>query len=171
MTLKTFRTRSLAVAAVGALSLTGTALAAHPKASKKYGGGTSEAKVNGKRPTVTFRVSKDARKLVNFTYQTVGCFAGATQSKQDLGTLAVSRSGAFSVKNALSRQASGARTVSTRSTVSGRFKSSSTATGTITFTQTVSERSGPQIKPCGPKKVSFTAKAASSAGGGISGGY
>ena len=47
MTLKTFRTRTLAVAAVGALTLAGTALAAHPKSAKKYGGTTSAAKLNG----------------------------------------------------------------------------------------------------------------------------
>jgi hypothetical protein len=171
MILKTFRTRTLAVAALGALSLTATALAAQPKVSKKYGGTTSEAKVNGKRPTVTFKVSKDAKKLVNFTYQTVGCFAGAKESKQDLGSLTVSRSGTFSVKSELTKQTSAARTVSTKSTVSGKFKTSGTATGTITFTQTLSQKLGPQIKPCGPIKVTFTAKAASSSGGGISGGY
>ena len=170
MTLKTFRTRTLALAAVGALTLTGTALAAHPKSSTKYGGTTSEAKVNGKRPTVTFKVSKDGKKLVNFTYQTVGCFAGGQGGKQGLGTLTVSKSGAFSVKNALTKQTSAARTLSTKSTVSGKFKTSGTATGTITFTQSVSQKSGPQIKPCGPTKITFTAKAASS-GGGISGGY
>ena len=78
MTLKTFRTRTLAVAAVGALTLTGTALAAHPKSSHEVRwndlGGQGQWH---SAPTVTFKVSKDGKKLVNFTYQTVGCFAGA----------------------------------------------------------------------------------------------
>jgi hypothetical protein len=170
MTLRTFRTRTLTVAAVTALTITGTALAAHPKASQKYGGTTSAAKVNGKRPTVTFKVSKDGTKLVNFTYQARGCFSGAAESKQNLGTLKVSKSGSFAAKNAITRQTSATKTVSTKSTVSGDFKTSGRATGTITFTQTMSQKTGPQIKPCGPIKVTFSAKVASSSSP-ISGGY
>ena len=171
MPLKTFRTRAVALAAVGALMLTGTALAAHPKAGRKYGGTTTEAKVGGKRPTVTFKVSGDGRKLVNFSYQTVGCFAGASEARQDLGSLSVSSSGAFSAHNVRTHHTAGARTLVTTTSVSGKFKSPGTATGTISYRQSVAIKGGPQIKPCGPRKVSFTAKVASASGGGISGGY
>lgn len=171
MPLKTIRARVLALTAVAALTLTGTALAAHPKSGKKYGGTTTEAKVAGKRPTVTFKVSSNGRKLVNFTYQTVGCFAGATAAKQNLGSLAVSSSGAFSAHNVTTHRSSGAQVLVTKTSLSGKFKSSGTATGTITYSQSVVVKGGPQIKPCGPRKLSFTAKVASSSGGGISGGY
>lgn len=172
MSLRTFRTRAVALAAVGALTLTGTALAAHPKASKKYGGTTTEAKVHGKRPTVTFKVASNGRKLVNFTYQTAGCFTGGGETKQRLGTLAVSGSGAFSARALVTRITTGARTLVTKSSVSGTFKSAGAATGTITYTQSVVVKGGPTIKPCGPRKLSFTAKVASpSTSSGITGGY
>jgi hypothetical protein len=183
MTLKTLRTWTLAVAAVGALTLTGTALAAHPKSAKKYGGSTSAAKLNGFAPKVTFKTSKDTKKLFNFTYQSTGCYGSGGQltpgvnyltkpwNLHDLGTIAVSSKGTFSRKNVTTTYTSGAQRTATTSSVTGHFKNASTAVGTITFTQTVFQKSGPQIKPCGPAKITFTAKAASSSGGGISGGY
>ena len=183
MTLKTFRTRTLAVAAVGALTLTGTALAAHPKSAKKYGGSTSGAKLNGFTPKVTFKTSKDAKKLVNFTYQSTGCYGSGGRltpgvnyltkpwNVYALGTLNVSSKGTFSRKNITTTYTSGAQRTTTTSTVDGHFKNASTAVGTIKFTQSVSQKGGPAIKPCGPAKISFTATAAKASGGGISGGY
>src|SRR5690242_18828019 len=107
MHIKRFRNRTLAVAAVGALTITGTALAAHPHASKKYGGPTSAPKFNGYRSQVTFKVSGDAKRLLNFTYQSVGCSgsggnlqSGVNYLKQadnvhKLGTVAVASNGTF----------------------------------------------------------------------------
>ena len=180
-----FRNRTLAVAAVGALTITGTALAAHPHASKKYGGHTSAAPYNGYHSQVTFKVSKDAKRLLNFTYQSDGCYpsAGTLQpgvnylkqpaNVQNLGTIAVSSSGRFSKKNVITTYTSGAQTTTTKSTVSGRFKNAKTAVGTITFTQfyVLKGTPTPVVPPCGPVKVTFTATQAKSAFSGIGGGY
>lgn len=180
MPLKTFRTRTVAVVSAGALTLTGTAFAAavHPHANKKYDGSTSEAKTNGKKPKVTFKTSKNAKQLLNFTYQTAGCFTtvgtGTTggPAKQDLGTINVGHSGAFSRKNVTTKSTSGLTQINTISTVSGHFKNATTAVGTITFTQKVSGKGVPLTKPCGPVKVSFKATQAKpqQSGGGY-GGY
>jgi hypothetical protein len=183
MTLKTFRTRTLAVAAVTALTITGTALAARPNASKKYGGATSAKKFNGFRSQVTFKVSKDAKQLQNFTYQSVGCFTGfgglktgvnylkQSFNEHKLGTIPVASGGSFSRKNVVTTFASAAQTTTTKSTVSGHFKNAKTAVGTITFTQSISGKSAPVVKPCSGK-VTFTAtQAKPSSGGGITGGY
>jgi hypothetical protein len=183
MTLKRFRTRTLAVAAVGALTLTGTALAAHPKSAKKYGGSTSSAKLNGFTPKVTFKTSKDAKKLVNLTYQSTGCYGSGGQltpgvnyltkpwNVHDLGTINVSSKGLFSRKNIRTTYTTGAQHTTTISAIDGHFKNASTAVGTITFTQSVAQKNGPVIKPCGPAKFSFTATAAKASGNPISGGY
>jgi hypothetical protein len=183
MNLKTMRARTLAVAAVGALTITGTALAAHPKSSKKYGGSTSAAKLNGFSPKVTFKTSKDGKKLVKFTYQSTGCFGSGGQltpgvnylakpwNLHDLGTIGVSSKGTFSRKNIKTTYAVSGQTTTTTSSVDGHFKNASTAVGTITFTQSFTQKGVPPTKPCGPAKITFTAKAASASGGGISGGY
>jgi hypothetical protein len=183
MNLKTMRARTLAVAAVGALTITGTALAAHPKSSKKYGGSTSGPKLNGFSPKATFKTSKDGKKLVNFTYQSAGCFGFGGQltpgvnylarpdSVHNLGTIAVSGKGTFSRKNIKTPYTVSGQTTITTSSVVGHFKNAGTAVGTISFTQTFSQKGAPQGTPCGPVKLTFTAKAASSSGGGISGGY
>ena len=75
-----------------------------------------------------------------------------------LGTIGVSSNGTFSRKNITTTYVSGAKRTTTTSSVSGHFKSSSTAVGTITFKQLLFTKGGPQVKPCGPVKVSFTAK-------------
>ena len=70
-----------------------------------------------------------------------------------VGTINISRTGAFTVKNVKStfRGKQGAQVVTkvTTSTVTGRFKSATTATGTISFTQKLT-------KTCAGK-VTFTA--------------
>jgi len=179
MSMKTFRSRTIALAAVGALTITGTALAAsvHPHANKKYGGTTSEAKTKGQKPAVTFKTSKNGTQLLNFTYQTAGCSAiagvSASLTKQDLGTIAVGKSGTFSRKGATTKRSSGLSQTDTTSTVSGHFKNASTAVGTITFTQKLVGKGVPVSKSCGPEKVTFTATQAKpqQSGGGGYGGY
>lgn len=182
MHIRRFRNRTLALAAAGALTITGTALAAHPHASKKYGGPTSATKFNGYRSQVTFKVSKDAKQLQNFTYQSIGCFGGGgaltkgvnylkkAVNEHKLGTVAVSGSGTFSKKNVTTTYSSSAQTTTTKSTVSGHFKNAKTAVGTISFIQSVSGKGVPVIKPC-TGKVTFTATQAKPAFSGIGGGY
>ncbi len=184
MILRTFRGRTLAVAAVGALTLTGTALAAHPNASKKYGGPTSAKKFNGYRSQVTFKVAKDGKSLQNFTYQSVGCYgAGGNLQKgvnylakpwnvHKLGTISVASNGSFSRRNVLTRYTTQGYTTITKSTVAGRFTTSSKASGTISFTQSETGPKGVLVpRPCGPVKITFTATQAAPSGGGITGGY
>ena len=180
MPLKRFRTRTLAVIAVSALTITGTAFAAtvHPHANKKYGGTTSEAKTNGKKPTVTFKTSKNGKQLLNFAYQTAGCFTivgggslNSGLSKQDVGTIAVGKSGSFSRKNVTTKRTSGLEQITTTSTVTGHFKKATVAVGTIVYKQTMSGKGVPMTKPCGPEKVTFTATQAKPAPSGGYGGY
>jgi hypothetical protein len=182
MHVRTFRNRTLALAAVGALTITGTALAAHPHASKKYGGPTSAHKLNGFRPQVTFKVSKDGKGLQNFTYQATSCYGsgGALKpgvnylakpfNEHKLGTISVSSSGAFSKHHVVTRYASGAQTTTTISTVSGSFKSATKAVGTIRYSQSISGKGVPVVKPCSAT-VTFTATQAKPAPTGGYGGY
>jgi hypothetical protein len=151
-----------------ALALAAAALAAHPKKGHKYSGFVSASAINGFKPPVTFKVSSDGTKLLNFTYSSLGCEgAGGFMPGVDywtkpfaikkVGTVKVAAaSGRFSVKNAKSTfVVSNQKTVTTTS-VSGSFKNAKTATGTITFSQAISVNGG--LK-CGPAKLTFSAKA------------
>jgi hypothetical protein len=172
MHMRSLRNRTLAAAAVGALTITGTALAAHPKSSTKYGGPTSAAKFNGFRSQVTFKVSSNGKQLKNFTYQSVGCYgSGGPLTKgvnylakawnvHKLGTVNVAGSGSFYKHHVITRYVTGGQTTTTISTVSGAFKKAGTATGTIRFSQSVVTKGAPAVKPCGPVTVKFTATAA-----------
>ena len=90
-----------------ALGFTATALAAHPKAGRKYAGFTSEAKVEGFGAPVSFTVSGTAAKLGNFRYGSLGCFgAGGFRPGVDpftgssitkVGTISVASSGHFAI--------------------------------------------------------------------------
>lgn len=171
MHMRTLRNRTLAVAAVGALTITGTALAAHPKKSTKYGGPTSAAKFNGFRSQVTFKVSSSAKQLQNFTYQSIGCYGSGGAKPgvnylakpwnvHKLGTVNVSSSGSFYRHHVITRYVTGGQTTTTITTVSGAFKKAGTATGTIRFSQSIATKGAPVAKPCGPVTVKFTATAA-----------
>jgi hypothetical protein len=156
-----------AAIAVASLAVAGAALAAHPRKGHKYSGFSSVGAINGFKPPVKFKVSSDGTKLLNFTYSSLGCEgAGGFMPGVDywtkpfavkkVGTVNVTGNGKFSVKSAKSTFSVSGQTTVTTSTISGRFKNAKTATGTITFSQTISVNGG--IK-CGPAKLTFSAKA------------
>jgi hypothetical protein len=126
--------------ALGLLLAVG-ALAAHPKAGKKYTGFTS-AVANGFKAPISFKVSSDGKRLLGFTWAGGSCFGGggpgdpftAPSNIYKVGTIKVSPSGKFSVKNAKSTFTGPPKEV-TFSTINGQFKTSNKATGTIQFKQ------------------------------------
>jgi hypothetical protein len=169
MNTTTRRTLSALTAGALTLGLSATALAAHPKHGKRYSGFTSEPPVIGFRAPVSFKVSADGTKLLSFQYASLGCFGaggfkpgvspftGAFAFK-GIGTIKVAKNGSFSIKNAKTPFKVAKQTTVTTSTIIGKFKTASTATGTISFGQKFSaphEHGG----ACGPGKLSFTAKA------------
>ena len=127
-------------------------------------------------------MSKDGKKLVNFTYQTVGCFgAGGLKTgvnylgsleRHKLGTISVSSDGASRARTSLTElHDQRCQTTTTKTTVSGNFKTSGTAIGTITFTQSVSQKGGPADQAVRPGQGDLHRQGSQSSGGGISGGY
>jgi len=131
-----------ATAALLALAICATALAAHPKAGKTYSGHTSAAKVNGFSAPVSFKVSSSGGKLLSFKYGHGGCATMGAQPPgnpylksgaiANVGTVHVSSTGAFSVKKVKTTTGSNP-TFFTISSVSGKFKAAKTATGSITY--------------------------------------
>jgi hypothetical protein len=160
------------LAAALTLLLAATALAAQPKAGKRYSGFTSAPKILGFGAPVTFKVSATASTLTGFSYGSLGCFgAGGFQpghnpyksasSTQRVGTIAVAKNGSFSVKNRKSKFTFAGKfggTILTTSQVTGRFAKAKTATGAITFRQTDIPKHGKRFS-CGPGTVTFTAGA------------
>ena len=153
------------------LLLAATALAAQPKAGKRYSGFTSATKILGFGAPVTFKVSAGATKLTGFSYGSLGCFgAGGFQpghnpykgadATEHVGTISVAKNGKFSVKNRKSKFTFAGKsggTIVTTSQVSGKFANAKNATGTITFRQTDIPKHGKRFS-CGPGTVTFTAR-------------
>jgi len=146
-----------AAAALLALAICATALAAHPTAGKTYTGSTSAAKINGFSAPISFKVSTNGKKLLAFRYGNAGCIAypitgdpytGAHAAIIKVGTVAVSGTGSFSVTNGGS--------TGIKSKISGKFKTANKATGTIKFTQHLTGPGGFN-KSCGPFNLTFTA--------------
>lgn len=164
--------RTALLAGALTLLLAATALAAKPKAGKRYSGFTSAPKILGFGAPVTFKVSATATKLTGFSYGSFGCFgAGGFQpghnpykgadATEHVGAITVAKNGKFSVKNATSKftfAGSAGASIVTTSQVSGRFVTAKSATGTITLRQTDIPKHGPRFS-CGPGTVTFTAKA------------
>jgi len=150
--------------AVAALSLllAAAALAAHPKAGKKYSGSTSAPKMNGFRAPVSFKVSSSGGRLLSFKYGNTGCPsqtkpAGNPYLKSaaltTVGTIHVSSAGTFSVKNLKTSTGPATYTISS---VTGKFKSAKTATGSIKISNWFSVPGN--THSCGPtSSVRFTA--------------
>jgi hypothetical protein len=164
------RTRAAAAVALLLLGLPAAALAATPKAGGHYKGTTGLPAVNGSKAPVTFSVSSAANRLERFKYGSLGCQgAGGFQpgvnpftgrSLVNVGTVHVDAKGKFSVKGATTKESvSGAvtLTITTKTTVSGRFSSPSKATGTIKFTQHFAQ-SGVKPYSCSSPSIAFTAK-------------
>jgi hypothetical protein len=156
------RTLPLLVAAVvAALSLLTavSAQAAQPTAGSTYTGYLSTGASNGFRPPVSFKVSVNGKLLRGFKWAGDGCLGMGGGGdpwtnpyfNNEVGTINVSPSGTFSVKNAKSTNASGGNPAKvTTSTVNGRFTNAKTATGTITYTLESQGHS------CAPATVRFT---------------
>jgi hypothetical protein len=148
--------------AVAALSLllAAAALAAHPKAGK-YSGFTSTPKINGFRAPVSFKVSSSGSKLLSFKYGNTGCPSQTTPagnpylksaSLTTVGTIQVSSAGTFSVKNLKTSTGPATYTISS---VTGKFKSAKTATGSIKISNWFSVPGN--THSCGSSSVTFTA--------------
>jgi hypothetical protein len=136
------RLNMLGAVAALTLILAGAALAAHPKAGSKYAGFTSAPKVNGFRAPVSFKVSSSGNKLLSFKYGNTGCPSMTTppgnpylksNSITTVGTIHVSSTGTFSIKNLKTTSTSNKTTFFTISSVTGKFKTAKTATGRIKF--------------------------------------
>jgi hypothetical protein len=165
-------TSTLAALGVAAatLALAATALAAHPHAGKRYAGVlTNVEKIEGFSAPITFRVSPSGTTLVGFRYGTFGCFgAGGFRpgvnpytgnSLITVGPITVAENGTFSIKGSkskLSFKGQYASTTVTTTQVTGKFVNRKTATGTISFTQTETPKTGKPFS-CGPAPRTFRA--------------
>lgn len=158
--------RILITALTAALSLllAVSALAAHPKAGKTYRGFTSAPAFNGFKEPVSFKVSRDGKRVLGFKYAGGSCLGlggpgdpwTSPYFNYKLGPIKVLRSGTFSVKNAkTTNRGSGSTqpTTITNSTVSGRFRTAKSATGTIKYVQRAVGH-----PPCSKTTVHFTAR-------------
>jgi hypothetical protein len=164
------RTAAAAVAVAAlALVVTASALAAHPKAGRRYRGSTSETPIEGFAAPVSFKVAANGKRLLHFTYGSLGCQGaggfrpGVNPFKGNLlvpvGTLSVSRSGGFSVKNAMHKVATTGgvpTTTTTITSVTGRFSSATAAAGKIVFSQRYVQPH--QHFGCGPATITFSVK-------------
>ncbi|HXB16354.1 MAG TPA: hypothetical protein VNV44_11505 [Solirubrobacteraceae bacterium] len=156
----------LAAAAIAcALLLCAVALAATPKKNAQFKGTTDATPIEGFHAPVKFAVAPDSKSLSRFTFGSFGCFgAGGFRpgvnpytgsSLIDAGKLKVPSSGKFT-DHAISRYTVQGQTTTTNMTISGRFSTPKSVSGTITFSQVVTG-AGVNTK-CGPAKLSYTAK-------------
>ena len=122
-----------------------SASAAVPTAGSLYTGYVAKSAYNGFTAPVSFTVSKNGRQLLRFKWASGGCVGlggpgnawTSPYLNYKIGTIRVSPTGAFSVRNVKSRNTQNHVTKVTISTIKGRFKTKTTATGTIHFTQKV----------------------------------
>jgi len=151
-------------AAAMSLLLAVSALAAHPKVGKKYTGFTSLAAYRGFKAPVSFKVSRDGKRLLGFQYAEGDCggLGGPSNPWIDpyhivkVGTITDSSSGTFSVKNFkwTIPPSSGNPSKVVTGTVNGRFTTAKKATGTIKYTVKISGTA----TACPQSKETFTAK-------------
>ncbi len=157
---------AIALAAIAALLLAATALAAKPKKNARFVGTTNMTPVAGFHAPVKFTVSADGKSLENFTFGSFGCFgAGGFKpgvnpytghSLIDAGKLKLGANGRFTA-NATSAYTVAGQTTTTKMTIKGSFSTPKSVSGTITFSQTVV--GGGVNSKCGPGTPAFTAKA------------
>lgn len=158
---------ALAAALVAcALLIAASALAAKPKKNTSFAGHTSAQPTEGFRAPVKFKVAPDSKSLYNFTFGSFGCFgAGGFRpnvnpytgnSLIDAGKLKVPASGKFT-DHAISSYTVSSQNTQTKITVSGKFSSPKSVSGTIVISQVVTG-GGLNLK-CGPGTVDFTASA------------
>jgi len=138
------------VAAALGLALAVDALAAVPKAGTTFTGFTSVEPSHGHRAAVSFKVSANGKQVLAFKWAAPGCMGmGGPNPYADpywnylVGTIPISATGTFAVKDVKWVGTSQTPHKTTLSTVSGRFTSATTATGTIHYTQTDASGAGP----------------------------
>jgi hypothetical protein len=151
---------------VCALLLAATALAAKPKKNAHFGGHTSAPAIEGFRAPVTFTVAPNGVGLNRFTFGSIGCFGSGGfrpgvspykgNSLIDAGKLRVPANGKFS-DTALAGYTIAGQTTTTKITISGKFATPKSVSGTITFSQMVV--GGGVNSECGPAKLTFSASA------------
>ena len=133
------------------------ATSARPQ-SGRFSGYVAVKKVNGFSDTVTFIVRP--KSLKNFSFGTLGCFGygnfptGVDPFATSLATVysvPLTAGGTFAVKAAKASYAGGDISTKLFVTVAGQFTSATSATGTITYTET-----GANDAKCGPSKMNFT---------------
>lgn len=159
------------LASAGLLAGAASALAAHPKKGAHFSGSFAFTGVNGFKPPVSFTVSKDGKKLLRFTYSTLGCFgAGGFKAGVNyytradaiikVGTVKVSASGHFSATGVAYKYTSpfGFATTTT-TTLSGHFTKSKVATGSVAFSQKLSGSANSTCSTTPTSALTFTAKA------------
>jgi hypothetical protein len=154
-------------AALAALLIAGVALAASPKANGSYAGRTSAAKIGGYPPPVSFTISANGQRVLDFNYATFACFTTYTKGTDPFstGTYAVIasmrvRGGTFSIsgaKDSISYSSGAKPTITTITKLSGHFTSPTAARGEISFTRTYKTPHG-TASVCGSGTVTFTAK-------------
>ena len=140
------------LAAAMSLALAVGALAALPTPGKTFKGFTSVGPYRGYKATVSFKVSTTGKQLLGFVWQAGGCIGmgGPGNAYADpyntyqVGTIPISASGTFSVKNVpWTTHQQGTPTKTTTSTIEGRFTTATTATGTIDYTMKIPTAAGP----------------------------
>ncbi|HEY6395837.1 MAG TPA: hypothetical protein VIX82_00135 [Solirubrobacteraceae bacterium] len=128
-----------------ALTLVTSALAAHPKAGKRYTGFTS-ATLGMFRAPGSFKVSNDGKMLLAFQYGNLGCLGGGgfgnknpyTGSRiRKLGSIKVASTGAFSAKGRKATNVSHGNTDTLTSSLTGMFSTSKLANGTISYKEKI----------------------------------
>lgn len=155
------RRAAVTIAICGSLALAASAMAANPAKNTRFRGtatGTVRfaTSFTAKDP-LAFSTVGSTSILEGFMYTDTAC--GLASSKVvDVGTVRVRHGGTFSVSGAKSGPANDATEdggkVYTTTTISGKFTSAHTATGTLEYTQRVT---GATPASCGPIKLKFTA--------------
>jgi hypothetical protein len=147
---------------VAALLTCATALAALPKSGARYAGVTSAPSIGKFKDPVTFRASKDSRKLMSINFGEPSCqgSGGPPPSKNPyksvlavkLGSATVSAKGKFSVTKTTQLFGRPAH-----STFKGTFKRDSKTRKTLAKGSIVLTQDEPDGTHCGPAQLTFRA--------------
>jgi hypothetical protein len=158
LTQRVFR-RTIVVVSIAVLGLSTVASAAAPKKGAHFSGKTSGSPAG----SVSFVVSHSGTALNSFQFSTLGCLAspGAVALPVKVGTIKLSKSGSFSISGAKvvsTKHPSSTVTVKVTDTVkvTGKFTSKTAATGTISYSESISTNGEPGPK-CTSQPVKFTA--------------
>lgn len=152
--------RTIVLFSVAVLGLSTVASAASPTKGAHFSGKTNEKPAR----SLSFAVSSSGNALNNFQFSTLGCLVGPgdTAKTVKVGTIKLSKSGSFSIsgaKFAITKHPTSTVTVKIAYTVkvSGKFTSKKAATGTISYSESISSPGEPGPKCSIPKPLTFTA--------------